>query len=886
MYRSKKKFYILNWLFLSVSCLLTGQVQMKKDLKATDYYLWSTLTLDKLSQDGEWLSYNLEYKGIADSLFVKNKAKKTTYAIPSGYYGNFAGNQWFACLSSDGALNLLNLQNGNKEIIPHVSSYSFLANGKYLAFVTKDVAHTNQLVIRKPEGALVESFKGVDRFTVSHKAGKLAFAYKDDNKSSVKILSFQKGYNKKIIATGDNSGFYNFVWQQNDESVAFLKEVPDPTNIKNEMLLYSLKNDILYSFIPERENGFPASMGIVNHDAMEITVSDDGSKVFFGIKEQSFISPPEIVEKVQVWNGNDKFLYPAEQQIDGWNKAAKIVVWFPKIKAFHQVTSNALPWIMLTGDQRYALTANPQAYEPQYKYYGDMDYYITDLETGKSAQWLKKQSGDTAEMGISRNGKYICYYRDKQWWIYNIEKYTHTNVTKHMDIEWDDAIVDPAYDITSFGNPGWTTNNELIVYDQFDIWTIAPESGLKKRLTHGREKNISFRLSKISNSEGSLNFKGRNSHSYDLSKELILEAKGVVDGATGYFLWKDKTGEKPLAYGARAFDQISKASATNTYAFREQTYDKSPSIVVKSSSDFSGETIVQSNMQQKNYHWGTSRMIYYQNNTGQSLKGALLYPANYDPQKKYPMIVYIYEKQSRDIFQYVNPSKLNMEGFNATNYTTQGYFVLLPDIFYAKGDTGISATECVVAATQSVIEMGIIDKDKIGLSGHSFGGYETNFIITQTDIFTAAVSGAGVSDMVSWYLTLGWNTGQPDMWRCETQQWRMGKSFYADQEAYYRNSPVVHASKIQTPILLWSGKLDVQVDWHQNMEFYLALHRLGKKNIMLLYPDENHVIFDKENQIDLTDRTEDWFDYYLKGEKSARWISKGVGDCFVTPLDN
>lgn len=239
-------------------------------------------------------------------------------------------------------------------------------------------------------------------------------------------------------------------------------------------------------------------------------------------------------------------------------------------------------------------------------------------------------------MGISHNGKYICYYRDKKWWIYNIETSTHTNVTKDIAVEWDNSTLDPGYDITSFGNPGWTTNNDLIVYDQFDIWIFKPESGLKRRITNGREQNISFRLSKISNSEGSLNFKGRNSHSYDLSKEMILEAKGVMDGATGYFLWNNKTGAKPLAYGTGAFDQICKASATNTYALREQAYDKPPSVVVKSTADFSGETIVQSNMQQKNYHWGTSRLIYYQNNTGQLLKGALLYPANYDPQKKIP----------------------------------------------------------------------------------------------------------------------------------------------------------------------------------------------------------------------------------------------------------
>jgi dipeptidyl aminopeptidase/acylaminoacyl peptidase len=271
-------------------------------------------------------------------------------------------------------------------------------------------------------------------------------------------------------------------------------------------------------------------------------------------------------------------------------------------------------------------------------------------------------------------------------------------------------------------------------------------------------------------------------------------------------------------------------------------------------------------------------MIHYSNSIGQSLNGALFYPANYDPMQKYPMVVYPYEKQSRDLFQYENPSMLNMGGFNVTNFTTRGYFVLLPDIIHVKGDTGISALDCVVAATQKVIDMGIIDKDKIGLMGHSFGGYEANFIITQTDIFAAAVSGSGVSDMVSWYLTMGWNGSKPDMWRSETQQWRMGKSFYDDQHAYYRNSPIVHALNIQTPVLLWSGKLDYQVDWHQNMEFYLALRRLGKKNIMLLYPDEGHVIFGVDNQIDLTNKTQDWFDYYLKDKKTTEWINKGVAD--------
>ncbi|WP_091085862.1 S9 family peptidase [Flavobacterium gillisiae] len=878
IYRYKRKFFILNWLFLSVSCLLSGQVQMKKNLKEADYHLWNTLAVDQLSADGKWVSYSLEYPGISDTLFVKNKAKKTTYVIPSGYRGNFTEKQWFACLSSDGALHLINLKNGNKEVMPNVSSYAFLANGSYFAFIKKEKDQTSSLVIRNLEKTTTDTFTGVDQFSVSHKADKLVFNYKDKSKSIVKMLSFEKGYTNTIIAAAQCSGFYNLVWQQKDESIAFLKERSDSNGIKNEILFYSVKNDSLYSFIPEKEKDFPASMGIVNHDIMELTISDDGSKVFFGIKKQSYINLPETTDKVQVWNGNDKFLYPLAQQLEGNEKTAKIAVWFPKKKIYRQISTNELPWIMLTSKQNYAITANPAAYEPQYKMYGDMDYYITNIATGESTPWLRKQSGDVAQMGLSSNEKYICYYRDKNWWVYDIAKSTSSNLTKGMPMEWDNESLDPGNDITSFGNPGWTLDNELIVYDQFDIWIINPESGLKRRITKGREKNISFRLSKISSAEGSLLYNGRNSLTYDLTKQLVLTATGTVDGFKGYFLWSTKTAEKLLAYGSGAFDQLSKASSSETYVCRQMAFDKSPSLIILSAPDFDKQTFLETNVQQKNYYWGTSRMIHYSNSIGQSLNGALFYPANYDPMQKYPMVVYPYEKQSRDLFQYENPSMLNMGGFNVTNFTTRGYFVLLPDIIHVKGDTGISALDCVVAATQKVIDMGIIDKDKIGLTGHSFGGYETNFIITQTDIFAAAVSGAGVSDMVSWYLTMGNFKSKPDMWRSETQQWRMGKSFYDDQQAYYRNSPIVHASNIQTPVLLWSGKLDFQVDWHQNMEFYLALRRLGKKNIMLLYPDEGHAIFGLDNQIDITNKTQDWFDYYLKDKKAIEWINKGVAD--------
>src|SRR5690606_18072510 len=137
------------------------------------------------------------------------------------------------------------------------------------------------------------------------------------------------------------------------------------------------------------------------------------------------------------------------------------------------------------------------------------------------------------------------------------------------------------------------------------------------------------------------------------------------------------------------------------------------------------------------------------------------------------------------------------------NLTSQGYFVLMPDIIYGKGNPGMDATDCVVAATNHVIGMGMVKRDRIALMGHSFGGYETNFIITQTSLFRTAISGASIFDLPSWYLSISRNSGDPEIWRFESQQWRMGKSLYADREGYERNSPSSWVENVNTPLLLW-----------------------------------------------------------------------------------
>ena len=268
--------------------------------------------------------------------------------------------------------------------------------------------------------------------------------------------------------------------------------------------------------------------------------------------------------------------------------------------------------------------------------------------------------------------------------------------------------------------------------------------------------------------------------------------------------------------------------------------------------------------------------MYYTNSAGVRLKSVLYYPANYDASKKYPMVVEIYELQSSLLHNYVNPTERNQDGINVANLTSKGYFVLRPDIVYGKGNPGVSAADCTIAATNEVVRREMVDSSRIGLAGHSFGGYEVNFIITQTSLFAAAVSGCGIADVPAHYLSIGWNLGKPEIFRFENQQWRMGKSLFDDWDGYQRNSPVRHAAKITTPLLLWTGEDDRQVHYHQSIAFYLALKRLNKKQILLVYPKEEHNMEQPKNQRHLTVHIEDWFDYFLKGDRSKEWISRGI----------
>jgi dipeptidyl aminopeptidase/acylaminoacyl peptidase len=238
------------------------------------------------------------------------------------------------------------------------------------------------------------------------------------------------------------------------------------------------------------------------------------------------------------------------------------------------------------------------------------------------------------------------------------------------------------------------------------------------------------------------------------------------------------------------------------------------------------------------------------------------------------MIVHVYEKLSQTLHSYSVPSELRP--YNVAAFTAEGYFVLRPDIVYRDRDPGRSAVAAIEPAVKAVLKTGMIDADRVGLVGHSWGGYETTFAVTQSDMFAAAVAGAPLTNLFSKYLSIYWNSGDTDARIFEIQQGRMQVPFWEDVESYTANSPVFHIEKMDTPLLMAFGTEDGAVGFNQGVEFYNAARRAEKDLVLLVYEGENHSLAQEPNQLDYHRRIIEWFGHFLKDDPAPAWISDGV----------
>lgn len=844
------------FLTLTVATTCSALWCQSQNVTEADYKKWHKLSGVNISPEGLWSSHKLDYDDAADTVFIQDIKTGKKLVFPKALKVHFGPDGKLAIIKYAGdslALQFLKLKSSVK--FKNVVKYAFQNDGKHLGLL-QNYNGGQQLLIYSVAGKILATLPNVEDFEWSND-GKIAAV----ESNGVSIYNPTDGFAKTQLISDTNSSFKNLAWSKSADMLTFIqaqRNVSTDDVFLNIFLYNTLSGKLL-----TLENSRLGENRITDKIQTPVTVSNDGKFLFFYYT--TALSQVASDDLVEIWNSNTKLVYPA-QQIEGDPALKpKLAVWDLDADAINVLATDKFPNSLITWDYKHVLTYSNTTHEPQYQMIAPVDIYITKVKSGEKQLLLANQSASLFITDCSPSGQYINYFKDKNWWLFDTWNEKHINLTGNLNATFYDTAFDEPGPAESFTAPGWTSDGKFVIlYDNSDIWLISPDLKSQRKITKGATQKIRFRIPDyIYRTSDVVNSSEFASLTYNLSDGLLLTASGS-DHSTGYYKWKPDGSLTKIVYGSYKYSKLRKSASGKEIVFVKENYETTPSIEFWSQQKSSVKQIKSSNLHHTKYNLGSSKIITYKNKAGEDLQGALFYPAGYEKGKSYPMIVYIYSRVSRAVHDYSNPTMYNPTGFCPSIYTSEGYLVLFPDIQYDLGNPGTSILDCVTSAVKTVVGMGVANKNHIGLIGHSYGGYETAYLLTRTKMFAAAVSGAAVTDIISSYFSVNTETGVKMDWRYESQQYRMGSTPFSDLNAYLENSTVINAAKITTPLLSWAGKNDMQVDWKQGVELHLALRRLQKQNIFLVYQGEGHILSGTAAQYDLTSRIKSWFDHYLK----------------------
>ncbi len=524
-------------------------------------------------------------------------------------------------------------------------------------------------------------------------------------------------------------------------------------------------------------------------------------------------------------------------------------------------------------DADWALVRDPskEIVSQQWNYYAPEELYVVNVNDGERKSVATVYADSSS---LSPAGKFVYWFKDSNWFAYEISTGNIANVSANIPYPvWDEADDHPGVRQT-YGHASWTENDErLLIYDRYDIWSVDPTGNSEPiclTRSYGRDNDLKIRYV--------------NTH----EKERRALSKGDLMTLT-LFNYKDKrNGLASMKYGNPAkpenvvldtlsFTQIRQALDTPSFSFVEANFEVMPNVWIAPKGVFPRAIKVSdSNPQVSEYNWGHAQLVHWYAYDGTPTDGVLYLPEDLDPTKKYPMLCVFYETGSEDLYTHYNMEP-SWSWVNYPFYVSRGYVVFVPDIHYTAGIPGECAYNFVCSGAEAMCEQfPFIDKERIGIDGQSWGGYQTAFLVTRTNMFACAGSGAPVSNMTSAFGGIRWESGNSRQGQYEMGQSRIGRNLWDATELYIANSPVFHANRVETPLLIMHNDADGAVPWYQGIELFMALRRLNKPVWMLQYNGEAHNLKERRNRKDITIRLQQFFDHYLKGDPIPEWMKAGI----------
>jgi dipeptidyl aminopeptidase/acylaminoacyl peptidase len=917
--------------------LSTIAFAQKKPLDHTVYDTWESIGVKQLSDNGNWSGYTiLQQEGDAN-LYLNNVTGGTKINIQRAGMLQFSADSKYAAflikpLFKDtrlekikkkkpeemlkDSLGFVNLTTSAITKVPRVKSFRIPEKaGSYLAYLKESpidtakktaLAPANQkkdgedylfaddepgkdkkegadLVLRNLLTGVERTFKYVNDYSFNKNGKQLVFSTTGSKKDKtakpgVFLLNTEKGIVKTLVNAKGN--FKGFVFDEDGEQVAFLGETtPEKTEIKDYSIYYnSLTLDTAQALVDREIDGMPAKWNVSGDG--KLTFSKDGNKLFFGIAPVKTPKDTTLVDfehaKLDIWGYKDDYLQPMQlKNIDRELKRSYLAVIdiFSSDPKIVPLTDIKLPdaSIVNEGNANFVIASTDYGNRIQSQWNGGSirDYYTVDTKTGARKKIL---SGISGYAMASPNGNYVLYYDKKTsiWSTYAIATEKITPLNSSAAVKFADEDNDVPDDPSAYGAAGWTEEDkQVLIYDKYDIWSFSPDGKSEpKNVTNGfgRQNNITFRYQKL------------DPEALFISKkeDAWLDAFNNVTKENGFYranIGNSKNPE-PVVMAKFKYSDLVKAKGAERFVYDKANYTTSPNVYV--SADLKTETkLSNTNPQQQSYNLGTAELVRWTTPKGYKSDGILYKPENFDPAKKYPMIVYFYEKLSEGLYTYnapaPTPSRLNIPFF-----VSNGYLVFAPDISYEKGHPGKSAEEFINSGVESLKKNSWVDGTKIGLQGQSWGGYQVAHLITATNMYAAAWAGAPVVNMTSAYGGIRWESGVNRQFQYEKTQSRIGATLWEKPELYIENSPLFSLPKVATPVVIMSNDADGAVPWYQGIEMFTGLKRLGKPVWLLSYNNEAHNLVQRQNRKDIQIREQQFFDYYLKGAKAPVWMVGGV----------
>ena len=610
-------------------------------------------------------------------------------------------------------------------------------------------------------------------------------------------------------------------------------------------------------------------------DNVNVSFTRAGNALQFGIAMPAEDSIPadSLVGKARydLWHWKDPQLQPTQLlQVNQARNRTYTTLYNLATKKLIQLTSDSFPSVQFSDDAKVGLqsTSVPYAIESMWGDGGN-DVHSVDPATGARKLIATKITGNAQ---LSPGGKYVIYFDKTDWHTYNLTTGKVTDITgAATSVHFEQETWSTPDDPSAWGVAGWTKDDRtVLINDRFDVWEVDP-TGAKPPVvltdSLGRRENMTLRLLDLGTDD--------EERFVDTSKPTWLSAFDEDSKASGFYRTRLDTRRAPekVVMADVRYGTPSKARNADTYLVTKGTFVDFPNLYVGPSLT-SLTQVSDANPWQKEYNWGTVELVTWLSMDGQPRQGLLYKPENFDPSKKYPLISYFYEDLSDGLHSYIPPNGRNV--INPTHYVSNGYLVFEPDIYYEIGFPGPSAVKSIVPGVQKLLERGYIDPKKLGLQGQSWGGYQALFIITQTQMFAAAMAGAPVANMTSAYGGIRWGSGVNRSMQYEAGQSRIGKSLFEAPDLYLQNSPLFSLPRVTTPLFIMSNDMDDAVPWWQGIELFVGMRRLGKEAYLINYNNDVHNPQSRANQKDIAMRMQQFFDNKLKGAPMPDWMANGI----------